>query len=93
MTQTFDLARLEALLSDLRTAADTPSEIIREHLQSARLHLISAKTDEYSTSLQLARQMLSRMPDEDLQLRVYGFIESQCRRLESRSESLAGSRN
>lgn len=59
-----ELARLDSLLAALDHTGD--SELLHEHLQSARTYLLGAMSLEYSMSLDFARQAAHNVHDDAL---------------------------
>jgi hypothetical protein len=70
--QTNDIARLDGLLDELRKK--TQCELLREHLESARVYLVGLIPEEYAFSLKMAEEALNCLSDHDLRERIEDFI-------------------
>jgi len=63
-----DLTRLDEMIGEVARLRD--SELLREHLQSARQYLFGAMPKEYLLSLEWARAALDTVPAGDLRNRL-----------------------
>jgi hypothetical protein len=61
------LARLDHLMAEVRHSHDGQTDLLLEHLQSARTYLLGAMPDEYEFSLVTARQLASQVTEAALQ--------------------------
>ena len=78
--QTEDLAELDHLIEELSHETEAPCELIREHLESARISLVGAMPAEYAFCMKLAREAANRITDHDLRTRIEKFTEHASRR-------------
>jgi glutamate synthase domain-containing protein 3 len=74
-TQTEDLAQLGHLIEELSNETEAQCELLREHLESARISLVGAMPAEYALSMQLAREAANCITDHDLRRRIEKFAE------------------
>ena len=72
--QTRDLAQLDGLLQALGKETGSQCELLREHLESARVYLVGLMPAEYALSLRMAEQALSGVADHKLHARIEDFI-------------------
>lgn len=61
------LARLDHLIDQVKRSQDSNTDLLLEHLQSARTYLLGAMPDEYEFSLVTARQLAPQVTDAALQ--------------------------
>jgi hypothetical protein len=73
--QSADLARLDALLDQLSNETEAQCELLREHLESARVYLAGLMPSEYAVSLKLASESLNCVNDQALRARIEHFIQ------------------
>jgi len=64
------LARLDHLISEVKHSQRSKTDLILEHLQSARIYLLGAMPDEYEFSLQEARRLAPQATDAALRKAV-----------------------
>ena len=76
--QAQELARLDEILEQLRAAAQAQCQLLREHLESARISLVGAMPAEYALNLQMAEQALNCISGRNLRVRIEQFIHSAC---------------
>ena len=73
-----------------RLDAEGSSELLREHLESARVYLAGSMPTEYELALSMASETLDDLPDEvrdpDLRSRIKAFLQHG---LEQRAEPQA----
>jgi hypothetical protein len=72
--QTKELIRLDDLLVDLGKENESQCELLREHLESARVYLVGLMPVEYAFSLKMAAEALNCVSDHDLRARLEHFI-------------------
>jgi hypothetical protein len=72
--QTDDIARLDGLLDELGKETEAQCEVLREHLESARLYLVGLMPAEYAFSLKMAEEALNCVSDHNLRKRIEDFI-------------------
>jgi hypothetical protein len=75
MDPTQQIEELEKLLIDLEHQPH--SDLLIEHLASARSYLIGAMPLEYELSLDMAGQALGEVADHPLRKRISDFIRKQ----------------
>lgn len=71
---TQDLARLDEILESLSQESEAQCELLREHLESARVSLVGAMPSEYALNLEMAGQALNCVSDHNLRARIEDFI-------------------
>jgi hypothetical protein len=71
------LALLDDLLTQLASETEASSDLLREHLESARQSLVGAMPAEYRFNLKLAYETLHTVVDQKLRLKLERFIERQ----------------
>jgi hypothetical protein len=81
--QTDDIARLDGLVDELRKETDTQCEVLREHLESARVYLVGLMPAEYAFSLKMAEDALNSVSDPNLRKRIQAFIRPEYKDLGS----------
>ena len=69
-----DLAQLDELLEELSGETEAQCELLREHLETARVYLVGAMPTEYALNLTLAREVLNCVADQNLRRRLEDFI-------------------
>ena len=74
--QTDDIARLDALLDELGKETEAQCEVLREHLESARVYLVGLMPAEYAFSLKMAEEVLNCVSDPNLRKRIEDFIRA-----------------
>ena len=72
--QAKELMHLDELLKDLRKETDANCELLREHLQSARVYLVGLMPTEYAFSLKMAGDALDCVSDHKVRARLEEFI-------------------
>lgn len=72
--QTQELTRLDELVEDLGKETEAQCELLREHLESARVYLVGLMPTEYAFSLQMAGEALNCVSNPDLRSRIEKFI-------------------
>jgi hypothetical protein len=72
--QSSDLAELDSILEELGTGPQV--ELLREHLESARIYLAGSMPAEFALSLQMAEDALESVSDPDLRARIERFIQT-----------------
>jgi hypothetical protein len=72
--QTKELIRLDELMEDLGKETESQCELLREHLESARVYLVGLMPIEYAFSLKMAGEALNCVSDRDLRARIEQFI-------------------
>ncbi len=75
--QATELVRLDRLLKELGSETEAQCELLREHLESARVYLVGLMPAEYALNLQMAGEALNSISDPDLRARVRDFIQGQ----------------
>jgi hypothetical protein len=63
-----DLTRLDEMIAEVERLRDT--DLLREHMQSARQYLFGAMPEEYLVSLEWAKRSLDTVPDGNLRSRM-----------------------
>lgn len=71
-----DLSRLDEFLEDLGAETEAQCELLREHLEAARTYLVGSMPAEYELSLQMAREALNCVSNQELRLNLENFIHS-----------------
>ena len=71
---TDDIVRLDGLLDELGTETEANCELLREHLESARVYLVGLMPVEYALSLKMAEEVLDCVSDHNLRRRIQAFI-------------------
>jgi hypothetical protein len=71
-----DLQRLDELIKELGHSQENRDDLLIQHLQSARTYLLGAMPEEYSLSLQNAKESLSVVRDENARRRWEGTLSS-----------------
>lgn len=71
------LSRLDGLLEELGQATEAQCELLREHLESARVYLVGSMPTEYALSVQMAGEALSCVNDPGLRTRIQAFLQEQ----------------
>jgi hypothetical protein len=71
-----DAAHLEELVRDLEGRSGA-YDLMREHLDTARMYLLGSMPREYSFNLKLARRLLPKIDDQCLRTRITDFLRSQ----------------
>lgn len=67
--------RLDLILAELEECPRSDEcKTLHEHVYGAKVALLGAMHDEYSMSLQLAREMLDRMKDGETKAAVEGLL-------------------
>jgi len=61
-----DLARIDRLLTEVMQSHDAQTDLLIEHLQSARVYLLGAMPDEYEFSLVTAKNVAAAMVNTSL---------------------------
>jgi hypothetical protein len=74
-TESSELALLDELLSELASETEANSDLLREHLESARQYLVGAMPTEYRFNLKLAYETLHTVTDKNLRVRLERFIQ------------------
>jgi hypothetical protein len=74
--QTAELARLDELLEELGQASESQCELLREHLESARIYLVGSMPAEYALTLRLAGEAANCITDRNLRARVEEFVKA-----------------
>jgi hypothetical protein len=69
-----DIARLDGLLDELGKETEAQCEVLREHLESARVYLVGLMPAEYAVSLKLAEEVLNCVSNNNLRKRIEAFI-------------------
>jgi len=64
------LARLDSLIAEIGNSSDSITDLLIEHLKSARAYLLGAMPEEYEFSLITAKQLAARATDTVLQTSV-----------------------
>jgi hypothetical protein len=82
-----DLARLDEILEALSQESEAPCELLREHLESARVSLVGAMPAEYALNLEMAGQALNCVSNHNLRARIEDFIRGACAIQEGRSHA------
>ncbi len=72
--QTDDIARLDGLLDELGKETEAQCEVLREHLENARVSLVGLTPTEYAFSLKMAEELLNCVSDHNLRKRIQDFI-------------------
>lgn len=85
--QSQDLARLDKILEALSQEPKAQCELLREHLESARISLVGAMPAEYVLSLEMAGQALNCVSDHNLRARLEDFVRGACAIQEGRSHA------
>jgi hypothetical protein len=75
--QSTELVRLDRLLEELSKETEAQCELLREHLESARVCLVGLMPTEYALSLQMAGEALDSVTDPDLRARIESFIRGR----------------
>jgi hypothetical protein len=75
--QTDDIARLDRLLDELGKETEAQCEVLREHLESARVCLVGLMPAEYALSLMMAEDALNCVSDLSLRKRIEDFIHGK----------------
>jgi len=75
--QTDEIARLDGLLNELGTETEAQCEVLREHLESARVYLVGLMPAEYAFSLKMAEEVLDCVSDQTLRTRIEDFIHER----------------
>jgi hypothetical protein len=73
--QTNDVERLDQLLNELGKETEAQCEVLREHLEGARVYLFGLMPAEYALSLKMAEEMLNCVSDQNLRKRIEDFIK------------------
>ena len=60
-----DVSRLDELINSMSAPAESQCELLREHLESARTCLLGSMQLEYIFSLQLAREAVNCVSNEE----------------------------
>ena len=71
------LTKLDELMSDLAAANEAQCELLREHLEGARVYLVGCMPVEYRLSLELAEEALNCVTNDELRQRIESFIQNQ----------------
>src|SRR3954469_12541680 len=74
MLQTSELKKLDRLIDEVSSPAESQCELLREHLESARTYLLGSMTEEYTLSLRLANETLNCISDESRRHRAAELI-------------------
>jgi len=69
-----DVARLDGLLDELGKETEAQCEVLREHLESARVYLVGLMPGGYALSLKMAEDALNCVSDHNLRQRIEDFI-------------------
>jgi hypothetical protein len=72
--QTNEITRLDGLLDELGNETGAQCELLREHLENARVYLAGLMPDEYALNLKMAEEVLNCVSDENLRRRIQAFI-------------------
>ena len=72
-----EAARIEELLRDLPSDSNSTNALMYEHLEEARFCLLGSMLSEYQLALNLARQLLPDIEDENLRQRIGDFLREQ----------------
>ena len=64
------LTRLDGALNELADPAESQCELLREHLEAARINLLAEVEDEYSLNLRLASSALNCIADAERRKRL-----------------------
>jgi hypothetical protein len=72
--QTNEITRLDGLLDELGNETEAQCEVLREHLESARVYLVGLMPAEYALSLKMAEEVLNCVSDHNLRTRIQAFI-------------------
>jgi hypothetical protein len=75
---TQDLARLDDILEALSQSTEAQCQLLREHLESARVSLVGAMPSEYALNLEMAGQALNCVSDDNLRARIENFVRGAC---------------
>ncbi len=75
-----DLNRLDGFLEDLGAETEAQCELLREHLESARTYLVGSMPAEFELSLQMAREGLNCVSNQELRSNLEEFIQSHSRK-------------
>lgn len=61
-----DLARIDRLITEIAQSHDVQTDLLVEHLQSARVYLLGAMPDEYEFSLVAAKNVAAELSDTSM---------------------------
>ena len=61
-----DLARIDRLIAEVAKSHDVQTDLLVEHLQSARIYLLGAMPDEYEFSLVAAKNVAAALSDTNV---------------------------
>lgn len=75
MADATNLTRLDELINEISSPAESECELLREHLETARTYLQGAMPDEYLLSLRLANETLNCISDERRRTRAGELID------------------
>jgi hypothetical protein len=79
MTHSSELAQLDGFLTELAKETEAQSDLLREHLETAREYLLGAMPAEYRSNLKLAGETLNGVSDKNLQARLQRFIQREAK--------------
>ena len=65
---------MDGLLEELGKETEAQCELLREHLESARVYLVGLMPAEYALSLKMAEEALNCVSDHNLRKRIEEFI-------------------
>ncbi len=71
-----DLGRLDEFLEELGAETEAQCELLREHLESARTYLVGSMPAEFELNLQMARDALNCVSNQELRSLLEDFIQS-----------------
>ena len=67
---------LETLLAFLDHSPDSPeNQSAYEHIESARTYALGSMPEEYALTLQMAREAINALPEEDVRRKAQGLLE------------------
>ncbi len=69
-----DVERLDELVDELSSPAETQCELVREHIEGARAGLMGGIVEEYALNLRLAKETLNCISDPERRQRVGAIL-------------------
>jgi hypothetical protein len=78
------VVHIEQLMAELADKSGDFEDLMQEHLESAQFYLLNSMPEEYSVTLELAREILPDIEDDTLGKRIADFLQAQPGRRESK---------
>ena len=69
------LSRLDGALTELADPGESQCELLREHLEAARINLLGEMHEEYSLNLRLASNALNCIADAERRKRLKDLLD------------------